>query len=47
MSRRLRLPLSELAKLVHIHRNKLIHRPDSPLFPKSLEPVVRILAAAE
>ena|SRR6516162_6667931 len=47
MSRRLRLPLAELAKLAHVHRNTLSHRPQSPLVQKSLEPVVRILAAAE
>jgi hypothetical protein len=47
MSRRLRLPLSELAKLARIHRNTLAQRPESPLVQKSLEPVVRILAAAE
>ena len=47
MSRRLRLPLADLAKLAHIHRNTLTKRPDSQLVQKSLEPVVRILAAAE
>ena len=47
MSRRLRLPLADLAKLVHIHRNTLAQRPDSQLVQKSLEPVVRILTAAE
>jgi hypothetical protein len=47
MSRRLRLSLAELAKLAHIHRNTLTQRPESLLVQKSLEPVVRILAAAE
>jgi hypothetical protein len=47
MSRRLRLPLADLAKLAHIHRNTLTQRPESQLVQKSLEPVVRILAAAE
>ena len=47
MSRRLRLPLTDLAKLAHLHRNTLSQRPDSPLVQKSLEPVVKILAAAE
>jgi uncharacterized protein (DUF2384 family) len=47
MSRRLRLPLTDLAKLAHLHRNELAQRPESPLVQKSLEPVVRILAAAE
>ncbi len=47
MSRRLRLPLAELAKLAHVHRNTLAQRPDSPVVQKGLEPVVRILAAAE
>lgn len=47
MSRKLRLPLAELAKLAHVHRNTLAQRPESPAVQKSLEPVVRILAAAE
>jgi hypothetical protein len=47
MSRRLRLPLADLAKLAHIHRNTLAQRPESPLVQRSLEPVVKILAAAE
>lgn len=47
MSRRLRLPLAELAKLAHVHRNTLARRPESPVVQKSLAPVVRILAAAE
>lgn len=47
MSRRLRLPLTDLAKLAHIHRNTLTQRPNSQLVQKSLEPVVRLLAAAE
>jgi hypothetical protein len=44
MSDRLRLPLAELAKLAHVHRNTLAQRPDSPVVQKGLEPVVRILA---
>jgi uncharacterized protein (DUF2384 family) len=47
MSHRLRLPLADLARLAHVHRNTLAQRPDSPIVQKSLEPVVRILAAAE
>ncbi len=47
MSRRLRLPLSDLAKLAHVHRNTLAQRPESALVQKGLEPVVHILAAAE
>lgn len=47
ISRRLRLPLADIAKLAHVHRNTLAQRPDSPIVQKSLEPVVRILAAAE
>ncbi len=45
MSRRLRLPLAELAKLAHVHRNTLAQRPDSPVVQK--RPVVPILTAAE
>jgi len=47
LSQRLRLPLSELAKLAHIHRNTLTRRPESQRVQKGLEPVVRILTAAE
>jgi uncharacterized protein (DUF2384 family) len=47
MSHRLRLPLADLARLAHVHRNTLAQRPGSPAVQKSLEPVVRILAAAE
>lgn len=47
MSRRLRLPLADLARLAHVHRNTLMSRPDSAVVQKKLEPVVRILAAAE
>ena len=47
LSRRLRLPLSDLAKLAHIHRNTLAQRPESQLVQKGLEPIVRILTAAE
>lgn len=47
MSRRLRLPLADLARLAHVHRNTLAQRPQSATVQKGLEPVVRILAAAE
>jgi uncharacterized protein (DUF2384 family) len=47
MSQRLRLPLADLARLAHVHRNTLAMRPNSVAVQKSLEPVVRILAAAE
>jgi hypothetical protein len=47
MSRRLRLPLAELAKLAHVHRNTFAQRPESPAVQKSLEPMIRILTAAE
>jgi uncharacterized protein (DUF2384 family) len=46
MSVRLRLPLAELAKLAHVHRNTLTRHPECAAVQKSLEPVVRILAAA-
>ncbi len=47
MSNRLRLSLADLARLVHVHRNTLAKHPASPAVQKNLEPVVRILAAAE
>ncbi len=47
MSRRLRLPLVDLARLAHVHRNTLAQRPDSVQVQKGLAPIVRILAAAE
>ncbi|HEY4042419.1 MAG TPA: hypothetical protein VGM32_11335, partial [Rhodopila sp.] len=47
MSRRLRLPLGELAKLAHLHRNTLAKHPDSPVVQRNLEPIVRILTVAE
>jgi hypothetical protein len=47
MSRRLRLLLADLAKLAHVRRNTLTHRPESVPVQNALEPVVRILAAAE
>jgi hypothetical protein len=47
MSVRMRLPLSELARLAHVHRNTLSKQPESAAVQKSLEPVVRILMAAE
>jgi len=47
MSARLRIPLSALAKLAHLHRNTLARQPASAAVQRSLEPVVRILAGAE
>ncbi len=47
MSARLRLPLAELARLAHLHRNTLTKQPASAMVQKGLEPVVRILMAAE
>jgi uncharacterized protein (DUF2384 family) len=47
MSARLRLPLGELARLAHVHRNTLTRHPDSQAVQQSLQPVVRILTAAE
>ncbi len=47
MSDRLRLPMTELAKLAHMHRNTLTRRPVSDAIQRGLAPVVRILAAAE
>lgn len=47
ISRRLRLPLTDLARLAGLHRNSLSQRPSAPSVQKSLEPIVRILAAAE
>ena len=47
ISHRLRMPLTDLARLVGVHRNSLSQRPAAPLVQKGLEPIVRILAAAE
>ncbi len=47
MSARLRLPLNELARLAHVHRNTLTRSPDSLAVQNSLQPVVRILTVAE
>ena len=47
VSRRLRVPLAELAKIAHVHRNTLSRHPTASLVQKSLEPIVRILTAAE
>jgi uncharacterized protein (DUF2384 family) len=47
MSARLRLPLGELARLAHVHRNTLTRHPDSQAVQQSLQPVVRILSVAE
>lgn len=46
MSRRLKLPLAEFARLARLHRNTL-SRPTSPSVQKKLEPIARILAQAE
>jgi hypothetical protein len=47
ISRRLRVPMAELAKMTHLHRNTLSQRPAAASVQKSLEPIVRILTAAE
>jgi uncharacterized protein (DUF2384 family) len=47
MSKRLRLPIAEFARLTHLHRNTLAKSPASAAVQKRLEPVARILAAAE
>lgn len=47
MGNRLRLSLTDMAKLAHVHRNTLANAPASPAVQNSLQPVVRILAAAE
>jgi uncharacterized protein (DUF2384 family) len=47
VSRRLRVPMAELAKITHLHRNTLSQRPSAALVQKGLEPIVRILTAAE
>lgn len=46
MSKRLRLPIAEFAKLAHLHRNTLA-RPRSAAVQKKLEPIARILAQVE
>lgn len=46
MSKRLRLPIAEFAKLAHLHRNTL-SRPKSAAVQKKLEPIARILAQVE
>lgn len=46
MSKRLRLPIAEFAKLAHLHRNTLA-RPKSAAVQKKLEPIARILAQVE
>ena len=47
MGLRLKLQLGDIARLAHVHRNTLARNPDSTLVQKGLEPVVKILAAAE
>jgi hypothetical protein len=46
MSRRLRLPLVEFARIARLHRNTLA-RPESPAVQARLEPIARILAQVE
>jgi uncharacterized protein (DUF2384 family) len=47
MSKRLRLPIAEFARLTHLHRNTLAKSPSSAAVQKRLEPVARILSSAE
>lgn len=47
MSARLSLSMGDLARLAHVHRNTLARQPASPTVQRQLDPVVRILAAAE
>ncbi len=47
MSARLRLPLTEFARLTRLHRNTITRDPASPVVQGRLQPVARILAAAE
>jgi uncharacterized protein (DUF2384 family) len=47
LGERLRLPLADLARVAGVHRNTLARSPESPAVQARLEPVVRILAAAE
>jgi hypothetical protein len=47
LSQRLRVPLADLARLAHVHRNTLTQRPESLAVQQGLAPVVRILTAAE
>jgi uncharacterized protein (DUF2384 family) len=44
---RLNLSLGDLARMTHVHRNTLARQPSSPAVQRRLDPVVRILAAAE
>lgn len=46
MSKRLRLPLVEFARVARLHRNTLA-RPESPAVQARLEPIARILAQVE
>lgn len=47
MSARLNLSLGDLARLARVHRNTLARQPASPAVQRRLDPVVRILTAAE
>ncbi len=46
MSKRLRLPIADFARLVRLHRNTL-SRPGSAAVQKKLEPLARLLAQVE
>lgn len=46
MSKRLRLPLRDFARIAQLHRNTLA-RPASPAVQARLEPIARILAQVE
>lgn len=46
MSKRLRLPIADFARLAHLHRNTLA-RPKSAAVQKKLEPIARLLAQVE
>ncbi len=46
MSKRLRIPLADFARLAHLHRNTLA-RPKSASVQKRLEPIARLLAQVE
>ncbi len=46
MSKRLRLPIADFARLAHLHRNTLA-RPNSAAVQKKLEPIARLLGQVE
>jgi len=41
------MPMADIARLAHVHRNMLTRRPESAVVQAGLAPAVRILAAAE